>query len=155
MQIWKLIIAATLSSLLLAASPVRASGTEGMVVLQMQVPYDQAWLKLKAAIQKRRMGIVSRASASAGAKSRGITIPGNMVIGVFRNDFAVRMLATSVEAGIEAPLRFYLTENSSNETSLRYQQPSATFAPYPGADLKKLASELDDIFADIAAAATK
>ena len=68
--------------------------------------------------------MVTRASASAGAKGRGITIPGNLVIGVYRNDFAVRMLKASVPAGIEAPLRFYLTENADKTATLTYRLPT-------------------------------
>jgi uncharacterized protein (DUF302 family) len=94
---------------------------------------------------------VTRASASAGAKSRGIKIPGNLVIGVYRNDFAVRMLKASVPAGIEAPLRFYLTENTDGKATLTYRKPSAVFAPYDSKDLDKLAGELDGIWAKIVA----
>jgi uncharacterized protein (DUF302 family) len=57
------------------------------------------------------MGLVARASATMGAKSIGKTIPGNMVVMVYRPDFAIRMLKASVPAGIEAPIRFYITEN--------------------------------------------
>jgi uncharacterized protein (DUF302 family) len=95
------------------------------------------------------MFVVTRASASKGAASRGLTIPGNMVLGVYRNDFAVRMLEASIPAGIEAPIRFYVTENADGLASLSYRVPSAVFAPYEdgGAVLAALAGELDRIFA--------
>ena len=111
--------------------------------------------RLDGAIKDNGMFAVTRASASKGASSRGITIPGNMVIGVYRNDFAVRMLEASVPAGIEAPLRFYVTENADGTASLSYRAPSATFAPYGSAALDEMAVELDAIFAAIAAAAVK
>ena len=97
------------------------------------------------------------ASASEGAKAQGFTIPGNPVVGVFRNDFARRMLAASLPAGIEAPIRFYVTENADGAT-LSWRTPSAVFAPYVaagGAELKKIADELDPIFARIGEDATK
>ncbi len=80
------------------------------------------------------------------------TIPGNMVIGVYRPDFAVRMLAASIPAGIEAPIRFYITENADGTATLSYKKPSAVFAPYTdgGAALTELAAELDRLFAKIA-----
>ena len=53
---------------------------------------------LNGAIKDNGMFTVSKASASAGAKRRGIDIAGNMVIGVFRNDFAVRMLLGGLAA---------------------------------------------------------
>jgi uncharacterized protein (DUF302 family) len=110
--------------------------------------------RLETAIRKNGMFVVTSASASAGAKARGITIPGNMVIGVFRNDFAVRMLDASVPAGIEAPLRFYLTENGDGSATLTYRRPSAVFAPYGSAKLDAMAAELDTLWAKIVADAT-
>jgi uncharacterized protein (DUF302 family) len=105
---------------------------------------------LDSAIKENGMAAVSKASASAGAKRRGIAIPGNLVVGVFRNDFAVRMLDASLEAGIEAPLRFYVTENGDGTATLTYRTPSAVFAPYGSAALDSMAAELDEIFASIA-----
>jgi hypothetical protein len=57
-----------------------------------------------------------------------------------------------VPAGIEAPIRFYLTEGADGKATLGYRAPSVVFAPYKGGDkLKALATELDGIFAKIAA----
>lgn len=97
------------------------------------------------------MGIVARASATLGAKSIGVTIPGNMVIMVFRPDFAVRMLKASVPAGIEAPLRLYVTEDANGKATLTYRTPSNVFAPYRNPDLDKMAGELDAILSRIVA----
>ena len=105
--------------------------------------------RLEAAVEKNKLFVVTRASASAGAKSRGIAIPGNLVIGVYRNDFAVRMLKASVPAGIEAPLRFYVTENADGTATLTYRTPSAVFAPYGSKALDALAAELDVLWAKI------
>jgi uncharacterized protein (DUF302 family) len=101
--------------------------------------------RLGAAVGGHGMGLVARASASAGAAQRGIEIPGNAVLMVFRNDFAVRMLAASVPAGIEAPLRLYVTENPDGSASITYRTPSAVFAPYGSAALDAMARELDPI----------
>ena len=102
------------------------------------------------------MGLVTRASATVGAKSLSKTIPGNMVVGVYRPDFAIRMLKASVAAGIEAPIRFYITEDPTNgKATLSYRTPSSVFSPYKNADLDAMAKELDVIFAKIAADATK
>lgn len=116
--------------------------------------FDELVTRLEAAIAKNRMGLVASASASRGAAARGVRIPGNAVLMVFRNDFAVRMLDASVSAGIEAPLRFYVTESPDNTASLHYRAPSAVFAPYRNAKLDALAVELDPIFAAIARDAT-
>ena len=116
--------------------------------------FDQLWASLEAAIKANNMGIVARASASRGAAGRGVNIPGNLVIGVYRNDYAVRMLAASVAAGIEAPLRFYVTEGADGTATLTYRRPSAVFAPYQSPALDEMAQELDRIWEKIAGAAT-
>jgi uncharacterized protein (DUF302 family) len=95
------------------------------------------------------MGLVAQASASRGAAARGVKIPGNAVLMVFRNDYAVRMLGASVAAGIEAPLRLYVTENSDGTASLTYRMPSAVFAPYGSSALDEMAKELDAVFRNI------
>jgi len=117
--------------------------------------FDQLFDDLQAAVQANNMGLVGRASASMGAARRGVKIPGNAVIGVYRNDFAVRMLKASVPAGIEAPLRYYITENPDGTASLTYRTPSAVFRPYASAELDAMAAELDVIFARIAADAVR
>ena len=108
--------------------------------------------RLDAAVKANKMGLVTRASATKGAASLGKTIPGNTVVGVYRPDFAIRMLEASVPAGIEAPIRFYITENADGTATLSYKKPSAVFAPYTdgGDKLTEMAAELDGIFAKIA-----
>jgi uncharacterized protein (DUF302 family) len=136
--------------------PVAAEGIgerPGWVVIETPHSYAALVARLEAAIKAEGMGLVTRASASAGAASQKITIPGNQVIGVYRNDYARRMLEASLAAGIEAPIRFYLTENSDGSSTLSYRAPSAVFEPYfdEGGDaLKALAGELDIVFAAIA-----
>ena len=105
---------------------------------------------VNTAIKDNGMFALTQASASAGAKRRGIEIARNMVIGVFRNDYAVRMLAASVASGIEAPLRFYLAANSDCTANLIYRTPTAIFAPYDSAALDDMAAEPNVIFATIA-----
>jgi uncharacterized protein (DUF302 family) len=68
------------------------------------------------------------------------------------------MLTASLAAGIEAPIRFYITENADGKATLSYKLPSMVFAPYfaeGGEELRKIAAELDAIFAKIADEAVK
>lgn len=111
--------------------------------------FEAAVQSIEKAIDANGMGLVASASASRGAGARGVKIPGNMVLMVFRNDYAVRMLAASVPAGIEAPLRIYLTENAVGGTTISYRRPSAVFAPYGSAALDAMAKELDPVFEKI------
>ena len=110
---------------------------------------------LKKAIAGQGMLLVTQACASCGAKARGIDIPGNLVFGVFRNDYAVRMLDADIGAGIEAPVRFYLTERPDGTAALSWKTPTSIFAPYGNAELDAMAAELDGIFEAIAADAVK
>jgi uncharacterized protein (DUF302 family) len=112
-------------------------------------PFDALLKRLEKAIAENGMGLVAQASASRGAASRGVKIPGNAVLEVFRNDYAVRMLEASVPAGIEAPLRIYVMENTDKTATMIYRRPSAVFAPYGSDKLDAMARELDPIFEKI------
>jgi len=149
------------TALSIAMSPATA-GTirpqNGWVVMDTPYPFLTLVNRLEAAVKAEHMSLVTAASASEGAKTAGFQIPGNRVVGVFRNDFARRMLDASVSAGIEAPIRFYVTENPDHTATLSYKKPTPVFAPYAeeGKDaLKAVANELDEIFERIAAQATK
>lgn len=48
--------------------------------------------RLEKSIADNGMGLVTQASASRAAAARGVKIPGNAVLMVFRNDYAVCML---------------------------------------------------------------
>ncbi|MBI3375384.1 MAG: DUF302 domain-containing protein [Betaproteobacteria bacterium] len=111
--------------------------------------FDALATRLEKAIEANKMGLVAQASASRGAAARGVKIPGNLVLMVFRNDYAVRMLAASVPAGVEAPLRIYVTEDADGKARVTWRAPSAVFAPYGGAELAAMARELDPIFEKI------
>ncbi len=123
-------------------APDAKSGLRGM---QSPVGFDETVARLEKSITGNKMGLVAQASASAGAAARGVKIRGNAVLMVFRNDFAVQMLAASVPAGIEAPLRIYVIEAAGGKTTISWRAPSAIFSPYGSADLNRMAAELDPI----------
>ncbi len=134
-----------------AESPAPYPGTQ---TVASQHSFEKVLQRLEQAITDNKMGLVAQASASKGAAARGVKIPGNVVLMVFRNDYAVRMLEANVPAGIEAPLRLYVTENKNGTASVTYRTPSATFAPYGSGKLDALARELDPVFAKIVSDAT-
>lgn len=138
-----------LTGLLFAAVPAHSETVAGYRIVHSKSPFAQLEEKLKAAIAKNKMNPVNRASASDGAKGRGVTIRGDAVIGVFRNDFAVRMLEANIDAGIEAPVRLHLVEEADGTSSIRYYLPSAVFGHYDGDAIKALGKELDGIFEQI------
>ena len=77
---------------------------EGWVSMETKYTFGDLNRRLTTAIKANKMGRVNTASASGGAKNRGITIPGNRVVGVYNNLFAVRMLKANKAAGMEAPI---------------------------------------------------
>lgn len=152
-------ILATLIALLWATTLAAQSiaPRDGWVIIATDKPHATLLADLKTAVKANKMGVVTQAGPTGAAKNRGITIPENRVVGVFNNDFAVKILATSTAAMIEAPIRFYVTEEPDGTATLSYKTPSFVFAPYldeGGAALGALAKDLDTRFASIAEAAT-
>lgn len=157
----KRIGAAALLALFAISQPSFAQGLktrEGWMIIHSAKSYEDLVSAVKSATAAAKFGVVTDVGPTGAAKARGITIPGNRVIGVFRNDYAVDILQTSTAAMIEAPIRFYVTEDEDGTATLSYKKPSFVFAPYAdegGARLSELAGELDEIFETIAANATK
>jgi uncharacterized protein (DUF302 family) len=104
---------------------------------------------LERAIADEKMALVCHANAQRGAAARGVTIKGNQVFMVFRNDFAVRLLAADPGAGFEAPIRIYVYENPDGTATVSYIPPSVLFARYQNPEVQAVARELDAIFKTI------
>ena len=138
------------------AAPAQADlkVADGWKVHKSSHAYGALVDRLNKAAKKNKIGVVTRASATVGAKKvLDKKIPGNMIVGLYHPRFAVRMLDASIAAGIEAPIRMYITENSDGTATLSYKTPSSVFAPYMaegGDKLKALATELDALFAAVA-----
>lgn len=131
---------------------------DGWSVTPTAKTYEQLIDAVKSAATANKMGVVTQAGPTGAAANRGITIPGNRVIGLFNNTYAVNILNLSTPAMIEAPIRMYVTENADGTATLSYKQPSTVFAPYmdeAGPQLATLAAELDAIFAKISADAAE
>ncbi len=129
---------------------------DGWVVMPTAKSYDDLVAATVEAVKANKMGVVTQAGPTQAAAARGVTIPGNRVIGVFNNVYAVRVLGLSTAAMIEAPIRMYVTENEDGTATLAYKTPSTVFAPYmdeAGAELGEIAGEMDAIFLTIATAA--
>ncbi len=140
------------------AAPLMAevSARPGWAVHPSDKDFATLLKDLKTAVQVQDMGLVTEAGPTGAAAARGITIPGNRVLGVFSNHYAVEILALSTAAMIEAPIRFYVTENADGTATLSYKTPTHVFTPYlpeAGDALAALAARLDATFAAIASAA--
>jgi uncharacterized protein (DUF302 family) len=141
-----------LLTLLSLALPVAAEmkPREGWAVHRTELSHADLVKATRAAIKERGLIVVTQAGPTKAAKARGIEIPGNTVIGAFNNDFAVRLLSVSTPAMIEAPIRFYVTENANGTATLSYKRPTFILAPYSEPGVAEIATELDTIFAEIA-----
>lgn len=147
-----------LGFLCLLALPVWAETPEGWAEYPTDKAFDQLVADTRAAVKDSGLIVVTQAGPTKAAAARGITIPGNLVIGAFNNDYAVRVLQTSIHAMIEAPIRFYVTENEDGTATLSYKTPSFVFAPYAsegGEPLREIAQELDTKFQAVAESAVK
>lgn len=135
----------------LITSPDARAGAEpaGLVTMPTRHAFTRLVERLETAIKDAKMLVVAKASASAGAAGRGITIPGDTVLMVFRNDFAVRMLKTRPSAGIEAPIPIHVYETGASTATIGYRLPSTIFRPYGEPELDRMALELDTIFEQI------
>lgn len=154
-------IRTTLAALTLTAAPALAQTVadmtprEGWEVLPTAKGYAELVEDTKTAVEANGLAVVTEAGPTEAAAGRGVTIPGNRVIGAFNNDFAVRILEMSTPAMIEAPVRLYVTENADGTATLSYKAPTAVFAPYAAEaeGLAEVAAELDAAFAAVAQAA--
>ena len=126
--------------------PTHGSAQEGRVTMKSSAPFGRVAEALEGAITEEKMGLVCHANAQRAAAGRGVTIKGNQVLMVFRNDFAVRLLAVEPAAGFEAPIRIYVYENSDGTATVSYIPPSVVFAPYRHAEVQAVGRELDVIF---------
>lgn len=154
----RLTIAALSLVLLTFSAQAEMTNRAGWAVTPTSKSYDQLIADVKTAAKANKMGVVTQAGPTGAAKSRGITIPGNRVIGLFNNVYAVNILNLSTAAMIEAPVRVYVTENADGTATLSYKMPSTVFAPYveeAGPELAVIAAELDAIFNSISDQATR
>jgi uncharacterized protein (DUF302 family) len=126
------------------AVPIGAQTARETAVVR--APFPKVATALEQAVTDHKMALVCHANAQRGAAGRGVGIKGNQVLMVFRNDFAVRLLAADPAAGFEAPIRIYLYENADGTATLSYVPPSVVFAGYRNAEVQKIAAELDPIF---------
>jgi len=139
-----LVVALGLASVGSLSTP--AGAQENRVTVKSTAPFGRVAEALERAVTDEKMGLVCHANAQRAAAGRGVTIKGNQVLMVFRNDFAVRLLAADPAAGFEAPIRIYLYENGDGTATVSYLPPSGIFAPYRHPEVQAVARELDGIF---------
>ena len=92
-------------SLVACSATASPAEREGWAVIETSHAYQDLVDRVKTATKANKMGVVTEAGPTEAAANRGVTIPGNRVIGVYNNDFAVRMLEASEAEPRLLPLR--------------------------------------------------
>lgn len=155
----RILLAAFAALIALPAVADSIAPRDGWAIHDSAHSYADLVEKVKAEVKAEPgLIVVTEAGPTKAAAARGVTIPGNRVIGVYGPDYAVRAIGLSVPAMIEAPIRMYVTEDSDGSATLSYKTPTMVFSPYfdeGGDDLKALAAELDGKFKAIAERAVK
>ncbi len=142
-----LAVALILAPVVVSVTPVGAQ--EARLTVLAHAPFAKVAEALERAVTEEKMALVCHANAQRGAAARGVTIKGNQVLMVFRNDLAVRLLAADPAAGFEAPIRIYVYENADGTATVSYLPPTAVFAAYRHPDVQAVARELEPIFKKI------
>jgi len=116
-----------------------------MIRFAVSLSVDEAVEKLIAAIAAYPMGLVAHANGQANCAKKGIAVPADQVLEVFRPDYAVKVWAAEKAAGIDIPLRIHLYE-ADGSTWIAYRPATEVFKPYSNPQLDVLGGELDVIF---------
>jgi uncharacterized protein (DUF302 family) len=116
-----------------------------MIRFAVSLSVDAAAEKLIAAINAYPMGLVAHANGQINCAKKGIAVPADQVLEVFRPDYAVKVWNADKTAGIDIPLRIHLYE-ANGRTWVAYRTATGVFQPYVNPQLDVLGGELDLIF---------
>jgi len=122
-----------------------------MIRFAVSLSVDEVAEKLIAAVNAYPMGLVAHANGQANCAKKGISVPADQVLEVFRPDYAVKVWAAEKAAGIDIPLRIHLYE-AGGKTWVAYRPAAEVFKPYVNPQLDVLGGELDVIFNQLLAA---
>lgn len=121
-----------------------------MLRITVNLDADTAAAKLSEAVQAVPMGLVAHINGQANAAKKGIAVPADQILEVFRPDFAIRVWKAEKAAGIDIPLRIHLYD-AGGKTQVAFRTAQEVFAPYANPELDAIAADLDPIFAGILA----
>ena len=122
-----------------------------MITFTVNLDADAAAVKLSEAVGAVPMGLVAHINGQANAAKKGITVPADQILEVFRPDFAIRVWKAHKPAGIDIPLRIHLYE-ADGMTVVAFRTAQEVFAPYAKPALDEIAADVDPIFLGILSA---
>lgn len=122
-----------------------------MIAFTVNLDADAAAAKLAEAALVVPMGLVAHINGQANAAKRGIDVPADQILEIFRPDFAIRVWNAHKPAGIDIPLRIHLYD-LDGRTHVAFRTAKEVFAPYANPALDVIAGDIDPIFTGILAA---
>ena len=118
---------------------------------RVRLPAPAAIDRLTAAVAAVPMGLVAHINGQANCAKKGIEVPFDQILEIFRPDFAVKVWAADKRAGLDIPVRIHVCE-ADGATWVACRLPSAVFAPYANPVLDGIGHELDGLFLRILSA---
>jgi len=122
-----------------------------VITFSINLDADTAAAKLPEAAQAVPMGVLAHLNGQANCAKKGITVPADQILEIFRPDFAIRVWQAHKPAGIDIPLRIHLYD-AGGKTVVNYRTAAEVFAPYASPALDAIAGDIDPIFTRILAA---
>lgn len=116
-----------------------------MIRFAVTLSVDEAAEKLIAAIAAYPMGLVAHVNGQANCAKKGLVVPADQILEVFRPDYAVKVWAAEKAAGIDIPLRIHLYE-AHGRSWVAHRPASTVFQPYNNPELDALSISLDIMF---------
>lgn len=121
-----------------------------MITFTLSIDADTAAAKLTEAAQAVPMGVLAHLNGQANCAKKGIEVPADQILEIFRPDFAIRVWKAHKPAGIDIPLRIHLYV-LDGKTVVSYRTADEVFAQYAIPELTAIAADIDRIFSAILA----
>jgi len=115
----------------------------GTVSLGSSYALADAVHRLEKAVRANGLTLVQTVN-SGGRGQTGVS-----VILVSSSDYWGRILKVDQLAGMEMPIRIYVTDTGNKTSAVIYRAPSSIFALYDSPELDRIAADLDQVFAKI------
>jgi uncharacterized protein (DUF302 family) len=115
----------------------------GTVSLGSSYALGDAVRRVEKAVRANGLTLVQTVNSGG----RGQT--GASVILVSSSDYWGRILKINQLAGMEMPIRIYVTDTGNRTSAVIYRAPSSIFALYDSPELDHIAGDLDQLFAKI------
>lgn len=143
--------AAALLAATVMAGPA-AAGQDGIVETSTPKAYSKVITALKKAITSNKLVIVKQVPYTQMLSMVGVKAENTVGFEIFHPRFGKVIYSKDKNAMLEVPMRILVRE-TGGKVLIRYRKPSNSLAGYSG--LSGLGQELDQLFSNIVATATK